>query len=85
MLGLNHWDLILILLVVFILFGHRLPSMMRHLGRGVIAFRDPWSGEFRMRQEPKPPEPISLTEWLVILALLGVLAALLLPGWAWTD
>jgi sec-independent protein translocase protein TatA len=40
MLGLEspiHW--IVILGVVFLLFGHRLPSVMRSLGQGVVEFK----------------------------------------------
>jgi sec-independent protein translocase protein TatA len=32
-----HW--IIILIVVFLLFGNRLPSVMRSLGRGVTEFK----------------------------------------------
>ena len=28
------WDVLLVLLVLFILFGSRLPGMMRYFGRG---------------------------------------------------
>lgn len=30
----NHTDLLITLIVIFILFGHRLPSLLRHLGNG---------------------------------------------------
>jgi sec-independent protein translocase protein TatA len=36
--------LIIILVVIFILFGHRLPSVMRSLGRGVVEFKEGMSG-----------------------------------------
>ena len=35
---------IVILVVIFILFGHRLPSVMRSLGRGVVEFKEGMSG-----------------------------------------
>jgi sec-independent protein translocase protein TatA len=33
------WELAIIGGVVFLLFGHRLPSMMRSLGAGVVEFK----------------------------------------------
>ena len=46
-------DFIIILVVVFILFGHRLPSIMRSLGRGVVNFRtDELYEQRRWRREP---------------------------------
>ena len=47
MFGIGHWELLLIVLVIFILFGHRLPSVMRSLGRGVVEFKDGMSGLHR--------------------------------------
>jgi sec-independent protein translocase protein TatA len=44
MFGFGHWELIIILLVIFILFGHRLPSVMRSLGRGVVEFKQGMAG-----------------------------------------
>jgi sec-independent protein translocase protein TatA len=44
MFGIGHWELLLIVLVIFILFGHRLPSVMRSLGRGVVEFKQGMSG-----------------------------------------
>jgi sec-independent protein translocase protein TatA len=35
----NHWELILILAVVLLLFGHRLPGMARSLGSGITEFK----------------------------------------------
>ena len=35
----NHWELIVILVVVLLLFGHRLPGMARSLGSGITEFR----------------------------------------------
>ena len=40
MFGIGHTELIIILVVIFILFGHRLPSVMRSLGRGVVEFKE---------------------------------------------
>jgi len=49
MFGIGQWEVLLIVLVIFILFGHRLPSVMRSLGRGVVEFKEGISG--------KPEEP----------------------------
>ena len=44
MFGIGHWELIAVLIVFFILFGHRLPSVMRSLGRGVVEFKEGMAG-----------------------------------------
>ena len=43
-MGIGQWELVIILVVIFILFGHRLPSVMRSLGRGVVEFKHGMSG-----------------------------------------
>jgi sec-independent protein translocase protein TatA len=50
MFGIGQWEVLLIVLVIFILFGHRLPSVMRSLGRGVVEFKEGIAG--------KPEEPV---------------------------
>ena len=32
-------ELLIVMVVMLLLFGHRLPSMMRSLGRGVVEFK----------------------------------------------
>jgi len=44
MFGIGQWELLLIVGVIFILFGHRLPSVMRSLGRGVVEFKEGLAG-----------------------------------------
>jgi sec-independent protein translocase protein TatA len=44
MFGIGQTELIVVLIVIFILFGHRLPSVMRSLGRGVVEFKEGMSG-----------------------------------------
>ncbi len=39
MLGLSGWELIVVLLVLLLLFGSRLPSVMRSLGRSATEFK----------------------------------------------
>lgn len=39
MFGIGHTELIVIAIVILLLFGHRLPSLMRSLGRGVVEFK----------------------------------------------
>jgi sec-independent protein translocase protein TatA len=59
MFGINHWELLIVLVIALVLFGHRLPSMMRSLGKSVTEFKKGVSGiedevETAMRDEPKP-------------------------------
>ena len=35
----GHLEMIIILVVLLLLFGNRLPSVMRSLGRGVVEFK----------------------------------------------
>jgi sec-independent protein translocase protein TatA len=44
MFGLGHWELVIIAIIVLLLFGNRLPSVMRSLGRGVVEFKKGVSG-----------------------------------------
>ena len=39
MFGLGTWELLLIAVVVLLLFGTRLPSVMRSFGQGVVEFK----------------------------------------------
>jgi sec-independent protein translocase protein TatA len=38
-LGLGSWELIAVLVVVLLLFGHRIPGMARALGSGITEFK----------------------------------------------
>jgi sec-independent protein translocase protein TatA len=44
MFGINQWELLILLVILLVLFGHRLPSMMRSLGRSVTEFKKGVSG-----------------------------------------
>ena len=37
--GIGHWELIVILVVVLLVFGARVPEVMRSLGKGVTQFK----------------------------------------------
>jgi sec-independent protein translocase protein TatA len=53
MFGIGYQEMIIVLIVVFILFGHRLPSVMRSLGRGVVEFKQGMAG---IEDEPEKVE-----------------------------
>lgn len=38
-LGVHYWEVLVIGLVVLLLFGNRLPGLMRSLGRSVVEFK----------------------------------------------
>lgn len=43
--GVGQTELLVVAGVALLLFGHRLPSVMRSLGRGVVEFKKGVSGE----------------------------------------
>jgi sec-independent protein translocase protein TatA len=38
-IGINPMELLVIMGVLLLLFGHRLPGLMRSLGRGIVEFK----------------------------------------------
>lgn len=40
----SPWHLLIVLIVVLLLFGNRLPSVMRSLGRGMVEFKKGMEG-----------------------------------------
>jgi len=69
-LGIGPTEVIVLLVVLFILFGHRLPSVMRLLGRGVADARQRAAG---------PDRQLAILACLMLMALLiGLLAIALL-------
>jgi len=43
-LGAGPQELLIVMAIMLLLFGHRLPSVMRSLGRGVVEFKKGVSG-----------------------------------------
>jgi sec-independent protein translocase protein TatA len=37
--GIGHWEILLVAGIILLLFGHRLPSVMRSLGTGITQFK----------------------------------------------
>ena len=54
-MGLGPWHLLLIAVVVLLLFGNRLPQVMRSLGEGVVEFKKGMQGieEDKDRRRPR--------------------------------
>lgn len=40
MIGIGHWELMLVLLIALLLFGKRLPDAARNLGKGLAEFKN---------------------------------------------
>lgn len=38
-MGIGMWEMLVVALVVLLLFGNRLPSVMRSLGQGITEFK----------------------------------------------
>lgn len=51
----GHWEILIILLVVMLLFGNRLPGMARNLGRSFIEFKKGIKGQGGEEKDPKLP------------------------------
>lgn len=59
----SPWHLLIVLIIVLLLFGNRLPSVMRSLGRGMVEFKkgmegieddtDEPAGKERPKESPK--------------------------------
>lgn len=37
--GFSGWEILVVLVVIVLLFGNRLPGLMRSLGQGVVEFK----------------------------------------------
>jgi sec-independent protein translocase protein TatA len=47
----NHWEIIVVLVVVLLLFGNRIPSMARAMGQGIIEFKKGLKGDEKKKDE----------------------------------
>lgn len=56
MFGFNHTELLIFLVIALLLFGSRLPGVMRSLGKSVTEFK---KGINEVDEEPKKPENLS--------------------------
>jgi sec-independent protein translocase protein TatA len=57
------WEMFVILVIVLLLFGNRLPSVMRSLGKGVTEFKKGIEGiEDDVDTAPKKSEPKKVDE-----------------------
>ena len=56
-IGVNPWEIIVIGLVVLLLFGNRLPGLMRSLGRGVVEFKKGVQGIEDDSEKESPAKP----------------------------
>ncbi|MBN2216483.1 MAG: twin-arginine translocase TatA/TatE family subunit [Pirellulales bacterium] len=58
----GHIELLIVLVVALLLFGNRLPSVMRSLGRGIVEFKKGVQGieediDGAVNGATKPPKP----------------------------
>jgi sec-independent protein translocase protein TatA len=54
---LNPMEMIIILAVVLLLFGNRLPSVMRSMGKGIVEFKKGVQGIEDDNEKPASPPP----------------------------
>lgn len=48
----NHWELIVLVVIVLLLFGNRIPGMMRSLGSGITEFKKGLKGDDKANGNP---------------------------------
>ncbi len=53
-MGIGHWELMIIGVVIVLLFGHRLPGVMHSLGQGIRMFQNGFRGEESPRRAIPP-------------------------------
>jgi len=62
-MGIGPLEAAIVAVVVLLLFGHRLPGLMRSLGRGIVEFKhglhDTVTDEEQIEGEPKPKKNIN--------------------------
>ena len=60
MFGIGQYELLIVAGIALLLFGHRLPSVMRSLGRGVTEFKKGVQGiedDVESASSERPPKP----------------------------
>jgi len=60
MFGIGQYELLIVAGIALLLFGHRLPSVMRSLGRGVTEFKKGVQGiedDVESASSERPPHP----------------------------
>lgn len=60
-IGLGHWEILIVAGVVLLLFGNRLPSVMRSMGRGIVEFKKGVQG-IEDKSEDAPGDPKTVAE-----------------------
>jgi len=62
-MGIGPLEATIVAVVILLLFGHRLPGLMRSLGRGIVEFKhglhDSTSDDEQIEGEPKPKKNIN--------------------------
>lgn len=59
----GHWEILIVLVVALLLFGHRIPGLARSLGSGIVEFKKGLKGESDKKNESAdqaqlpPPSP----------------------------
>ncbi|MDG2207706.1 MAG: twin-arginine translocase TatA/TatE family subunit [Pirellulales bacterium] len=57
----GHWEILIIAGVVLLLFGNRLPGVMRSMGRGIVEFKKGVQG-IEDKSEDASSDPKTVTE-----------------------
>ena len=57
----GHWEILIIAGVVLLLFGNRLPGVMRSMGRGIVEFKKGVQG-IEDKSEDAPSDPKTVAE-----------------------
>ncbi len=57
----GHWEILIIAGVVLLLFGNRLPGVMRSMGRGIVEFKKGVQG-IEDKSEDAPCDPKTVAE-----------------------
>jgi sec-independent protein translocase protein TatA len=52
----NHWEIIVILVVILLLFGNRIPGMARAMGQGIVEFKKGLKGDEKKKEIAGPSD-----------------------------